>query len=93
MTSIDSNIFSIDTKPIFFNACFDKTQVKNLVSWYLVNYGERKTIKFLEKLKLNGFHQATVAGISLGIEDLQIPPDKPTLISQTTIRKRTNRSI
>ena len=85
MTSIDSNIFSIDTKPIFFNACFDKTQVKNLVSWYLVNYGERKTIKFLEKLKLNGFHQATVAGISLGIEDLQIPPDKPTLISQTKL--------
>ena len=83
MTSIDSNI--IDTKPIFFNACFDKTQVKNLVSWYLVNYGERKTIKFLEKLKLNGFHQATVAGISLGIEDLQIPPDKPTLISQTQL--------
>ena len=85
MTSIDSNIFNIDTKPIFFNACFDKTQVRNLVSWYLVNYGERKTIKFLEKLKLNGFHQATIAGISLGIEDLQIPPDKPTLISQTQL--------
>jgi len=85
MTSIDSNIFSMDTKPIFFNACFDKNQVKNLVSWYLVNYGERKTIKFLEKLKLNGFHQATIAGISLGIEDLQIPPDKPTLISQTQL--------
>ena len=85
MTTIDSNIFSVDTKPIFFNACFDKTQVKNLVSWYLVTYGERKTIKFLEKLKLNGFHQATVAGISLGIEDLQIPPDKPNLISQTQV--------
>jgi hypothetical protein len=85
MTSTDSNIFSIDTKPIFFNACFDKTQVKNLVSWYLSNYGERKTIKFLEKLKLNGFHQATLAGISLGIEDLQIPPDKPTLITQTQL--------
>jgi hypothetical protein len=85
MTSINSNIFSNYTKPIFFNACFDKTQVKNLVSWYLLNYGERQTIKFLEKLKLNGFHQATVAGISLGIEDLQIPPDKPTLISQTQL--------
>ena len=85
MTSIDSNMFNIDIKPIFFNACFDKTQVKNLVSWYLINYGERKTIKFLENLKLNGFHQATIAGISLGIEDLQIPPDKPTLISQTQL--------
>jgi hypothetical protein len=85
MTSINSNRFNTDTKPIFFNACFDKTQVKNLVSWYLSNYGERNTIKFLEKLKLNGFHQATVAGISLGIEDLQIPPEKPTLITQTQV--------
>ena len=62
MTSISSKNTST---PIFFNACFDKTQVKNLVSWYLSTYGEYKTIKFLENLKLNGFHQATVAGISL----------------------------
>ena len=76
---------SITSTPIFFNACFDKTQVKNLVSWYLSTYGEYKTIKFLENLKLNGFHQATIAGISLGIEDLQIPPEKPTLITQTQL--------
>lgn len=82
MTSISSKNTST---PIFFNACFDKTQVKNLVSWYLSTYGEYKTIKFLENLKLNGFHQATVAGISLGIEDLQIPPEKPTLITQTQL--------
>ena len=75
-------------KVIFFNACFDKNQVKNLVSWFLTNYGERKTIKFLEQLKLNGFHQATVAGISLGIEDLQIPPEKPTLITQSQLENK-----
>lgn len=70
---------------IFFNACFDKNQVKELVSWFLNKYGEKKTIKFLESLKYTGFHQATQAGISLGIEDLEIPPEKPNLITDAQI--------
>lgn len=69
----------------FFNTCFDKTHVKNLVSWFLNTYGEKQTIDFLESLKYVGFHQATLAGISLGIEDLEIPPDKPVLISEAHV--------
>jgi hypothetical protein len=69
----------------FFNTCFDKTHVKNLVSWFLNSYGEKQTIDFLESLKYVGFHQATLAGISLGIEDLEIPPDKPVLISEAHV--------
>lgn len=67
--------------PPFFNGGFDKGQIKNLVGWFLKQYGEKKTIDFLERLKSLGFHLATTAGISLGIEDLQIPPSKPRLIS------------
>ena len=67
--------------PPFFNGGFDKGQIKNLVGWFLKQYGEKKTIDFLERLKSLGFHLATNAGISLGIEDLQIPPSKPRLIS------------
>ena len=40
-------------------------------------YGEKPTINFVESLKFVGFQQATKAGISLGIEDLEIPPEKP----------------
>lgn len=69
----------------FFNTCFDKNHVKNLVSWFLNTYGEKQTIDFLESLKYVGFHQATLAGISLGIEDLEIPPDKPVLISEAHV--------
>ena len=29
---------------IFFNACFDKGHVKELVSWFLNQYGEKPTI-------------------------------------------------
>jgi len=74
--------------PIFFNTCFDKNQIKNLVSWFLVQYGERETIKFLERLKNSGFYYATKAGISLGIEDLDIPEEKPVLITKTQIENR-----
>jgi len=74
--------------PVFFNTCFDKNQIKNLVSWFLLQYGERETIKFLERLKHSGFYYATKAGISLGIEDLDIPDEKPVLITKTQIENR-----
>jgi hypothetical protein len=77
--------YSESKKIPFFNSCFDKSQVKSLVSWFLQTYGEKQTIDFLESLKYLGFHQATLAGISIGIEDLEIPPDKPALISEAHI--------
>lgn len=73
-----------EDQPLFFNNCFDKGQLKNLVRWFLDSYGENITIDFLEKLKQIGFHQATLAGISLGLDDLQIPKQKPLLISEAT---------
>lgn len=66
----------------FFNACFDKNYLKNLISWFISQSGEKKTVDFLETLKQLGFHNATLAGISLGLDDLQIPPEKSILISQ-----------
>lgn len=76
--------FFAEDRPLFFNNCFDKGQLKNLVRWFLDSYGENITIDFLEKLKQIGFHQATLAGISLGLDDLQIPKQKPILISEAT---------
>ena len=70
---------------VFFNSCFDKGHVKELVSWFLNTYGEKPTINFVESLKFVGFQQATQAGISLGIEDLEIPPEKPILITEAHI--------
>jgi hypothetical protein len=60
----------------FWNSCFDKKRLKTFVSWFLKTYGERKTIELLEQLKNLGFGYATQAGVSLGIDDLLIPPQK-----------------
>jgi hypothetical protein len=64
----------------FWNVSFDKGRLKNLVSWFLKHHGEKKTIQLLENLKQIGFGYATKAGVSLGIDDLKIPPKKKEAI-------------
>lgn len=63
-----------------YNYTFDKGRLKSLVLWSLKKYGEAKTINLLENLKQTGFYYATKAGISLGPEDLKIPPKKALLL-------------
>lgn len=69
----------------FFNFCFDKGRIKLFVSWFLQKYGEKKTLKLLDELKLVGFAYATKAGASLGIEDLSVPPRKSELLAESEI--------
>lgn len=69
-------------KTIFFNRYFDKNRLKSLILWSLKKSGEKKTIELLEKLKDVGFQYATKAGLSLGIDDLKIPPNKANLITE-----------
>ncbi len=65
----------------FWNSTFDKGRLKSFVSWFLKTYGEKKTIELLEQFKNLGFGYATQAGVSLGIDDLLIPPEKMTFLS------------
>lgn len=67
---------------LFLNQCFDKNRLKNLITWSLLTVGERRTIETVEQLKTLGFHFATQAGVSLGVDDLKIPPEKLSLVSQ-----------
>nr|AXZ97176.1 RNA polymerase b''-subunit [Eudorina sp. NIES-3984] len=78
--SLKALILNKKQTPPFFNFTFDKGRLKNLVSWTLENYGQYKTVELLEQLKKTGFEYATKAGISLGIDDLKIPPKKNTLL-------------
>lgn len=71
---------------VFFNTCFDKNHLKTLIAWFLEKYGEKVTVDLVETLKQVGFHQATRAGVSLGVDDLKIPPQKTTLLSQAYLK-------
>ncbi len=70
----------------FFSGCFDKNRIKFLISWSFQNCGEEITIDLVENLKNIGFTYATQAGISLGIDDLKIPPSKARLISDSDLK-------
>nr|ALO63381.1 beta'' subunit of RNA polymerase [Carteria sp. SAG 8-5] len=72
----------------FWNQCFDKGRLKNFVLWFFANYGEHKTVELLENFKNIGFEYATKAGISLGIDDLKIPPKKTLLMAEAEQQTR-----
>ena len=64
----------------FVNQILDKKGTKKILSWFLDQYGPTRTSQFLEELKSVGFHFATLAGISLGFDDLKIPHKKIHLL-------------
>ena len=70
---------------LFFNYSFDKNRLKALISWSLINNGEKATLNLIENLKNIGFEYATQAGISLSIDDLKIPPNKKLYLSQAEL--------
>jgi hypothetical protein len=67
-------------KIFFCNRTVDKSEMKRLIKWVLLNYGTQKATRFVDHLKTLGFHYATTAGISLGIDDLRIPPIKDAFL-------------
>lgn len=63
-----------------FNKIFDKNELRNLIGWFITNYGSVKTKSLLDKLKNFSLKHATTAGISLGLGDLQIPASKVYMV-------------
>ena len=65
---------------IKINKNIDKTEIKKIINWYIVNYGSLRTQKLIDKLKFLGFNYSTKIGISLNIEDLKVPPLKKKIL-------------
>lgn len=79
---------------IFFNRSFDKSRLKGLVRWTLSSFGQTKTLTLVETLKGVGYCSATEAGLSLGIDDLLIPPSKiPQIVDTETKLEHTQRRV
>ncbi len=60
----------------FVNKAIGKKELASLVEECCVRYGIADTAKLLDDIKAIGFHYATKAGITIGVDDIQIPPDK-----------------
>lgn len=82
-------------KKVLCNKKLFKNDIKNLISWFLNNYGSIRVNKLLDKLKNIGFNKATEFGISLGIEDLKTTKLKKNIlkISEENVKKQSEKLI
>ena len=74
--------------PFFFNQCFDKGRLKAFILWSYSYNGGAATAAIIEKMKDDGFCFATQAGISIGLDDLQLPPQKAVFVSRAQMAVR-----
>ena len=65
----------------FANETVGKSAASELVFQCFRRVGLSRTTDFLDQLKDLGFRYATVGGTSIGIEDLEIPPQKAEIIA------------
>jgi DNA-directed RNA polymerase subunit beta' len=64
----------------FVNEVLDKKSVSNIVNECYRKFGHHATIVLLDKLKEIGFEYSTSGGISIGINDLEVPSKKQECI-------------
>ncbi|MBN1123763.1 MAG: DNA-directed RNA polymerase subunit beta' [Sedimentisphaerales bacterium] len=70
----------------FYNVVMDKKQLGKVIQDCHEICGSASTIDLLDNVKELGFKRATLAGISFGLIDLQIPPQKQAIIDVTQKR-------
>jgi DNA-directed RNA polymerase subunit beta' len=66
----------------FINGLLKKKGLQELVNYAFINFGNDMTVLMLDELKEIGFLYATRAGISIGVEDMVIPPKKAEIVDK-----------
>ncbi|MFB3918475.1 MAG: DNA-directed RNA polymerase subunit beta' [Candidatus Velamenicoccus archaeovorus] len=66
----------------FVNLELNKKNVGQIVTACYKRFGHDSTIKLLDRLKALGFEYATLGGISISIDDLEIPGEKKEYIAE-----------
>ena len=74
---------------VFRNRVIDKKQLKKLISWSFENFGTARTAQMADEMKDLGFRYATRAGVSISVEDLQVPATKRDLLDAADEEIRT----
>jgi DNA-directed RNA polymerase subunit beta' len=63
------------------NKALKKKEISRLINTSFRKCGLKETVVFADKLLQNGFRLATRAGISIGIDDMLVPPEKHSIIA------------
>ncbi len=67
----------------FVNDLLDKKKIGAVVSDCYKRFGQAKTVQLLDDLKDTGFIHATLAGISIGIDDMTVPVQKQDILKNS----------
>ncbi len=65
-----------------YDVLMDKKALRDLVSEVYRLTGNAATSEVLDRIKQIGFHYATVSGTTIGITDIQVPPEKADIIAE-----------
>ncbi len=66
----------------FVNEGIQKSKLSEIISQCYRQFGHSQVINLLDRLKTLGFEEATLAGLSIGIDDIQIPANKNDLLDE-----------
>ncbi|OGW75239.1 MAG: DNA-directed RNA polymerase subunit beta' [Omnitrophica bacterium RBG_13_46_9] len=69
----------------FVNEVMNKSKISHVITTCYKLKGHKATIELLDKLKEVGFEEATLAGLSISIDDLGIPKEKAKYIENTRV--------
>ena len=66
----------------FLNGLLKKSALQSFVYYCYLRHGINKTVEMVDKLKDTGFLHATRAGISIGVDDMVVPPEKANVVTR-----------
>ncbi|MEM8675221.1 MAG: DNA-directed RNA polymerase subunit beta' [Cyanobacteria bacterium P01_G01_bin.67] len=72
----------------FYNHIVDKGRLKKLMALAFTEYGSAHSATVADSLKELGFRYATVAGVSISVDDLKVPPIKADLLEAAEVEIR-----
>ncbi len=64
------------------NRPLDKRAISRLINACYRQVGLKETVIFADQLMYTGFHYATRAGVSFGVEDMVVPPEKQDILTK-----------
>ena len=65
-----------------YHVTFGKSQLKKLIARLYDEHGFAETAELINKIKDFGYHYGAMAGVSVGIEDLEIPDAKKEILAK-----------
>src|SRR6267143_1777140 len=65
----------------FINQVLDRSKIREIVTALFDRFGGEVTAEVVDKIKTIGFAAATVAGVSISINDVAVPPEKAAMIA------------